>query len=99
MAAVTAWRAVTEIAHLRHGQTIFVNGCLRNVGRAAVQLARKLGASVAGSCRGSTIAEARALGVEPVVDFTLDVEAMKGRFDVVFDTPSVLSFKLGRMLI
>jgi NADPH:quinone reductase-like Zn-dependent oxidoreductase len=24
---------------------------------------------------------------------------MKGRFDVVFDTPSALSFKLGRMLI
>ena len=98
--AVTAWRAITEIAHLRHGQTIFVNGCLGNVGRAAVQLAQKLGASVAGSCRSSTIAEARALGVDPVVDFTrFDGEAMKGRFDVVFDTPSLLSFKLARMLI
>ncbi len=29
--AITAWRAVTEIAHLSQGQTIFVDGCLGNV--------------------------------------------------------------------
>jgi NADPH:quinone reductase-like Zn-dependent oxidoreductase len=98
--AATAWRALSEIAHLKRGQTVFVNGCLGNVGRAAVQLAHMLGASVVGSCRDSMIDEARALGVNPVVDFTrLDAEALKGRFDVVFDTPSVLPFKLAKMLI
>jgi NADPH:quinone reductase-like Zn-dependent oxidoreductase len=98
--AVTVWRALSEIAHLKRGQAIFVNGCLGNVGRGAIQLAKMLGASVAGSCRGSAIDEARALGVDPVVDFKgLDIEALKGRFDVVFDTPSVLSFKQGSTLI
>jgi NADPH:quinone reductase-like Zn-dependent oxidoreductase len=97
---VTAWRALIEKAQLKPGQAIFVNGCLGNVGRAAVQLAKMMGASVAGSCRGSAIAEARALGVDPVVDFArLELEPLRGRFDVVFDTPSKLSFKQGNALL
>jgi NADPH:quinone reductase-like Zn-dependent oxidoreductase len=97
---VTAWRALVEKAQLKRGQAIFVNGCLGNVGRAAVQLSKMIGANVAGSCRGSAIAEARALGVDPVFDFTrLEVEALRGRFDVVFDTPSKLSFKQGNALL
>ena len=59
-----------------------------------------MGANVAGSCRGSAIAEARALGVDPVVDFTrLEFEPLRGRFDVVFDTPSKFSFKQGTALL
>ncbi len=98
--AVTAWRGLVEKARLKAGQTVFVNGCLGNVGRAAVQFAKMLGASVAGSCRGSTIEEARALGIDPVVDFArLEPRTLRCRFDVVFDTPSMLSFKDGRALL
>jgi NADPH:quinone reductase-like Zn-dependent oxidoreductase len=98
--AVTAWRGLVDKGHLKRGQAVFVNGCLGGVGRAAVQFARMLGASVAGSCRASAAEEARALGVDPVVDFTrLDLGALRGRFDIVFDTPSMLSFKDGRALL
>jgi NADPH:quinone reductase-like Zn-dependent oxidoreductase len=98
--AVTAWRALVDKAHLKPGQSVFVNGCLGSVGRAAVQFATMLGANVAGSCRGTAIEEARALGVSPVLDFThLELQSLTGRFDVVFDTPSTLSFKDGRSLL
>lgn len=98
--AVTAWRGLVDKGHLKRGQAVFVNGCLGSVGRAAVQFAQMLGASVAGSCRASAAEEARALGVDPVIDFTrLDLGALSGRFDIVFDTPSMLSFKDGRALL
>jgi len=59
---VTAWRALFQVAQLKRPQAIFVNGCLRNVGLAAV-LSNMIGANIAGSCRGDAIAEARALGI------------------------------------
>jgi len=84
---VTAWRGLVDKAHLRAGQSVFVHGCLGGVGRAVVHLARILGAQVAGSCRGAAMEEARALGVNPVVDYQrLDIGSLTNRFDVVFDT-------------
>ncbi|GAB4086044.1 NADP-dependent oxidoreductase [Myceligenerans cantabricum] len=50
---LTAWAALTEIAPVRPGDTVFVSGAAGAVGSAAVQLARVLGASrVIGSAGG-----------------------------------------------
>jgi NADPH-dependent curcumin reductase CurA len=35
---------------IRRGQSVFINGCTRTVGHAAVQIAAMLGAHVTGSC-------------------------------------------------
>ena len=44
--------------------------------------------------------EARALGVDPVVDYQrLVVDSLEHRFDVVFDTAGTLSLKEGRALL
>jgi NADPH:quinone reductase-like Zn-dependent oxidoreductase len=83
---VTAWQAVVDKGNLRAGQSIFINGCLGGVGRAATQIALMQGASVAGSCRPGAEEEARVLGIAPVVDFDFDPAALKGNFDIVFDT-------------
>jgi NADPH:quinone reductase-like Zn-dependent oxidoreductase len=97
---VTAWRGLVEKAHLQAGQSVFVHGCLGGVGRAAVQLARMFGAQVAGSCRGPAMEEARALGLNIVVDYQgLDTGPLKNQFDVVFDTAGTLSLKEGRALL
>jgi NADPH:quinone reductase-like Zn-dependent oxidoreductase len=95
---VTAYQAT---AALRPGQAVFVNGCLGGVGRAAVQFARARAASVAGSCRDTAADEARELGVEPVVGFGFgfDPAALAERFDLVFDTPSMLPFASARTLL
>jgi len=96
----TAWCGLVQKAHLKSGQSVFIHGCLGGVGRIAVQLAKMLGAQVAGSCRGTELTAARALGVDPVVDFQrFTVDSLKGRFDVVFDTAGSLTLSDGRALI
>lgn len=93
---VTAYQATAEV---RPGQAVFVNGCLGGVGRAAVQFARARGASVAGSCRDTATDDARELGVDPVVGFGFAPAVLAKRFDLVFDTPGMLSFAAARTLL
>jgi NADPH:quinone reductase-like Zn-dependent oxidoreductase len=97
---LTAWNALIAKAKLSAGQTVFINGCLGAVGRSAVQLARMRGASVVGSCSATGFNEARALGVEEVVDYrTLDMHSFERRFDVVFDTVGALSLQQGGAML
>lgn len=93
---LTAYQAVAKV---RPGQAVFVNGCLGGVGRAAVQFVRARGASVAGSCRDTATDEARELGVDPVVGFGFAPAALANRFDLVFDTPGMLSYAAARTLL
>jgi NADPH:quinone reductase-like Zn-dependent oxidoreductase len=98
--AVTAWNGLVDKARVRPGEAVFVHGCLGGVGRAAVQIAAMHGAAVGGSCRADAMAEARALGVEPVVDFArTDLSALDGRFAVVFDTAGTLSVRRALALL
>lgn len=91
---LTAWIALVEKAQLKAGQTVFVSGCLGGVGRLAVQIARRRGANVVGSCSPSAGEEALALGVGEVVDYrTFNAALHRRRFDVVFDTAGALSLR------
>jgi NADPH:quinone reductase-like Zn-dependent oxidoreductase len=82
---VTALQALITHGKLRPGQAVFVHSCLGAVGRSAVQVALAHQATVAGSCRDTARSEARALGVDPVVDFDFDPASLTGRFDLVVD--------------
>lgn len=90
--SITAWTGLFDKAKLRSGQSVFVTGCLGGVGRAAVHLALRHGANVAGNCSASGREEALALGVKEVFDYrAFDADALRNRFDVVFDTAGALS--------
>lgn len=97
--AVTALQALNHAGGLRSGAAVFVHGCLGGVGRAAVQLAKRRGASVAGSCRPASAPEAAGLGVAPVVDFNVDPAPLAHRFDVVFDTVGSLPIRTAHALL
>ena len=96
---ITAFQAVRAKGRLRPEQTVFVHGCLGGVGRAAAQIALTSGASVAGSCRATAVDEARALGIDPIVDFDFDPARLVGRFDLVFDTAGTLSASAAQTLV
>ena len=96
---LTAYQAVTKAGNLQPGQDIFINGCLGGVGRVAVQVATGVGASVTGSCRSGSEADARQLGAHTVVAFDLDSAPLTGRFDVVFDTAGTLPFATARGML
>lgn len=100
VAGVTAWCGLVNKAKVRAGQSVFINGCSGGVGQAAVQIARHLGASVAGSCGTDSVEEARSMGVDPVIDYTRETPAALARkFDILFDTPGTLSIKDGLELL
>lgn len=99
VAALTAYQAVTKAGHLQPGQHIFINGCLGGVGRIAVQVAAGIGASITGSCRPGSEAEAQQLGVETVVPFDLDPSPFAKRFDVIFDTAGLLPYPTARGML
>jgi NADPH2:quinone reductase len=67
----TAWFALRERARLTPGETVLVLGASGGVGRAAVQLARAMGARVlAGVLRQEKAAMARAAGADAVIDLS-----------------------------
>jgi NADPH:quinone reductase-like Zn-dependent oxidoreductase len=68
------------------GQKVLVYGASGGVGTSAVQLARHLGAQVAGASGPSNVELVRSLGAEPVIDYTAtSALAPEQRFDLVFD--------------
>ncbi len=96
---VTALQSLIDTGQLRAGQSVFINGCLGGVGRAAAQIALMHGASVAGSCRESASADAEALGITPHVGFGFDPQVLEGRFDLILDTAGTMPLKDARKLL
>jgi NADPH:quinone reductase-like Zn-dependent oxidoreductase len=93
---VTAWIGLMDKAALNSGMHVLVNGCTGAVGEAAVQLAKRLGADVAGTCSAQAMQRARDLGVGTLFDYrTTDLSKIRERFDVVFDTAGTMTIATG----
>jgi NADPH:quinone reductase-like Zn-dependent oxidoreductase len=92
LVGATAWRGLVEKGRLKPGQRVFVNGAYGGVGQAAVQIAMALGASAAGRVGPSALLDARAMGVDPALDYTQEIPTSLHRtFDLVFDCNGNLS--------
>jgi NADPH:quinone reductase-like Zn-dependent oxidoreductase len=86
LAALTAWQALTDTAHLTAGQRVLVHAAAGGVGHLAVQFARALGAHVTGTARAGKHSWLRDLGVDEVVDYTTTrFEKAVAATDVVLD--------------
>jgi NADPH:quinone reductase-like Zn-dependent oxidoreductase len=91
---ITAWGCLIDKAGLAAGQRVFINGCAGAVGEATAQVAHMHGASVDGSCSAADIERMRTLGVHTVYDYrTLDLSAIKERYDVVIDTAEKMTIE------
>jgi NADPH:quinone reductase-like Zn-dependent oxidoreductase len=86
MAAVTALFALRDAGCVKPGQQVLVNGASGGVGTFAVQVARALGASVAGVCSARHVDLVRSLGAAEVIDYGVTDFTRRGqRYDVVLD--------------
>jgi NADPH:quinone reductase-like Zn-dependent oxidoreductase len=70
VAALTAWQALFEQAGIGAGQRVLVNGAGGAVGRFAVQLAKRAGATVIATAGPHSAAAVRELGADVVLDYT-----------------------------
>lgn len=69
LAALTAWQALVDHAHLAPGQHILVHGGAGGVGSVAVQIAAALGAKVSATAAAHDAEFVRELGAHKVIDY------------------------------
>ncbi|NND08669.1 MAG: NAD(P)-dependent alcohol dehydrogenase [Saprospiraceae bacterium] len=97
---LTSWNFLKEMANVKPGQQVMINGASGSLGTAAVQLAKHLGAKVTGVCSTDNIDLVRSLGADDVVDYTqTDPTKLSRQFDVIFDTVGKLSYAKSKNIL
>ena len=87
VAALTAWQALFNVAHLTAGQRVLIHGASGGVGSFAAQFAKAKGAYVIGTASGRNQAYLRELGVDEPIDYEkARFEDVVRNVDVVLDT-------------
>ncbi|MBD0693086.1 NADP-dependent oxidoreductase [Streptomyces sp. CBMA123] len=70
LAALTAWQAVSDTAHITAGQRVLVTAAAGGVGHFAIQFAKHLGAHVIATASAARHPWLRELGADETVDYT-----------------------------
>jgi NADPH:quinone reductase-like Zn-dependent oxidoreductase len=92
VAAALPFGGMTALDFLRRGKVragdrVLVNGASGNVGSAAVQLSKHLGAHVTAVCSATNASLIRSLGADDVIDYaTCDFAVGKESYDVILDS-------------
>jgi alcohol dehydrogenase len=84
LVSLTAWQALVERAHLQAGQKVFIQAGSGGVGVVAIQLAKRLGATVATTASRANTDLVKRLGADIVIDYrNQDFERILHDYDVV----------------
>ena len=90
---VTSLNFLKEVAQIKPGQKVLINGASGSLGTAAVQIAKYMGAEVTGVSSTRNIGLVKSLGADHIIDDTKkDFTKVNETFDVVFDTVGKSSF-------
>jgi NADPH:quinone reductase-like Zn-dependent oxidoreductase len=93
IAGCTALQTLRDLGAIKEGGSVLILGAAGGVGHFAVQIAKALGARVTASCSAAHVDFVKGLGADMVLDRERDGrEALRHRYDLIFDTPSKSSF-------
>jgi NADPH:quinone reductase-like Zn-dependent oxidoreductase len=74
-------------ARIQRGDQVLIVGASGNIGTAAIQLAKHLGADVTAVCSTANVDLVRSLGADRVIDYTSeDFAQARDRYDIILDT-------------
>ncbi|MBT3574466.1 MAG: NAD(P)-dependent alcohol dehydrogenase [Candidatus Marinimicrobia bacterium] len=100
LVALTAHKALIEIAQLSKGSYVLINGCTGGVGSVAVQIAKSLGSEVSGICSTNNLEFAKNLGADHVIDYkTENVLEKPISYDVILDTVGNLKYSQSKKIL
>jgi NADPH:quinone reductase-like Zn-dependent oxidoreductase len=86
LAALTAWQALNDTAHLEAGQRVLIHAAAGGVGHLAVQIAKARGAYVIGTASANHHDLVKSLGADEVIDYqAVPFEEAASGIDVVLD--------------
>ena len=86
LAALTAWQALNDTAHLQPGQRVLIHAAAGGVGHLAVQIAKARGAHVTGTASARNHDMLSGLGADELIDYTTtDFAEAVSDIDVVLD--------------
>jgi NADPH:quinone reductase-like Zn-dependent oxidoreductase len=85
ISALTALQAVRDRGRVQPGQQVLIIGASGGVGTFAVQIANMFGAHVTAVCSTSKVDMVRSLGVDRVIDYTIEDIDGTQRYDVILD--------------
>lgn len=98
--SLTALPFLRDVARLRSGQSILINGAAGAIGTAAIQIAKHYEATVTAVCSTENIALVTSLGADRVIDRTIsDFTVNHDSYDVIFDTVGKTSFTRCRAVL
>ncbi len=87
ISAFTALEAVRDVGKVQPGQKVLIIGASGGVGTFAVQMAKAVGADVAGVCSTTKMDLVRSIGADHAIDYTReDFADGRQHYDVILDT-------------
>ncbi|MFK5974663.1 MAG: NAD(P)-dependent alcohol dehydrogenase [Flavobacteriaceae bacterium] len=90
---ITSLHFLKNLAKIKPGQHILINGASGSLGTAAVQLAKHFGAEITAVCSTRNIALVKSLGADNAIDYTQEDFTKNGKtYDVIYDTIGNSSF-------
>jgi NADPH:quinone reductase-like Zn-dependent oxidoreductase len=97
---LSALQIIDELAAIRKGQNVLINGAAGGIGIFAVQIAKKRGATVTAVVSTNATALTAEWGADKVIDYTKqDILQLDQRFDTVIDLSMKLSFYAAKKLM
>lgn len=91
---LTSYNFLKDIANIKKGQHILINGASGSLGSAAVQLAKLMGAKVTAVCSTRNIDFVKSIGADEVIDYTkTSIINLNEKYNVIYDSVGTLLYK------